>query len=45
MEIRVHDAPHPDEVVVALVMTNGGRPHARIPGLQLRDVKGQDGVS
>jgi hypothetical protein len=26
-------------------MTNGGRPHARIPGLQLRDVKGQDGVS
>jgi hypothetical protein len=45
MEIRLHDAPHADEVVVALVMTNGGRPHARVPGLLLRDVKGQDGVT
>jgi hypothetical protein len=45
MEIRVHDAPHSNEVLVALVMTNGGRPHARVPGLQLRDVKGQDGVT
>ena len=45
MEVRLHDAPHANEVVVALVMTNGGRPHARIAGLRLADVKGQDGVT
>ena len=44
MEIRVHDAPHADEVVVVLVMTNGGRPHARIPGLLVSQVQGRDGV-
>ena len=45
MEVRVHDAPRPGEILVALVMTNGGRPHARVPGLQLSAVQGQDGLS
>lgn len=30
IEIRVPDAPAPDEVVIAVALTNGGRPHARI---------------
>ncbi|MGH7266518.1 MAG: amino acid synthesis family protein, partial [Candidatus Rokuibacteriota bacterium] len=29
MEVRVPDAPRPDEIVVALVVTDGGRPHPR----------------
>jgi hypothetical protein len=45
MEVRVGDAPQPGEVLVALVLTNGGRPHARIPGHQLKDVRGEDGLS
>jgi len=30
MEVRVPDAPAPDEIVVALVVTDGGRPHPRV---------------
>src|ERR1700741_3314980 len=33
MEIRVPDAPRSGEIVLALVVTDGGRPHARIGGL------------
>jgi hypothetical protein len=32
MEVRVGDAPAADEMVVALVMTNGGRPLSRVGG-------------
>lgn len=45
MEVRVGDAPAADEVVVALVCTDGGRPHARIPGLRVEEVRGKDGLS
>ena len=45
MEVRIGDAPQPGEVLVALVCASGGRPHARIPGLQLKDVRGDDGLS
>lgn len=44
MEIRIPDAPHNDEIVVAVALTNGGRPHPRIGGLQLSEVKGEDGL-
>lgn len=44
MEIRVPDAPKPDEIVVAIVVTTGGRPHPRIGGLQKQEVKGEDGL-
>ncbi len=44
IEIKLNDAPHPDEIVVALAVTNGGRPHPRIGGLQKSEIKGEDGL-
>ncbi len=44
MELRIPDAPANDEIVVAIAVTNGGRPHARVGGLELKDVRGQDGL-
>jgi hypothetical protein len=44
MEIRIADAPQNDEIVVAVAFTDGGRPHARIGGLQISEVKGEDGL-
>lgn len=32
--VTIPDAPFEDEILVALAVTTGGRPHARIPGLQ-----------
>jgi len=44
MEIRIADAPKSDEIVVAVAFADGGRPHARIGGLQISEVKGEDGL-
>ena len=44
MEVRVPDAPRADEIVVAVVVTSGGRPHPRIGGLQKSEVKVGDGL-
>ena len=33
----LEDAPAPDEIVVVLAISDGGRPHARVGGLQLSD--------
>lgn len=44
MEICVPDAPASDELVVALAVTNGGRPHARVGGLRAEDAVGTDGL-
>lgn len=44
VEIRIPDAPRDDEIVVALALTDGGRPHPRIGGLQRSEVKGEDGL-
>ncbi|MGH7265333.1 MAG: amino acid synthesis family protein, partial [Candidatus Rokuibacteriota bacterium] len=44
MEVRVPDAPRPDEIVVALVVTDGGRPHPRVGGLTRGEAKGEDGL-
>lgn len=33
VEVRVPDAPHPDEILVALAASSGGRPHARLAPL------------
>lgn len=44
MEVMVPDAPRADEIVVAVAVTDGGRPHPRVGGLQLGDVKGEDGL-
>ncbi len=44
MEARVSDAPRANEIVVAVVVTDSGRPLARIGGLQANEIKGQDGL-
>jgi hypothetical protein len=44
MEVRLHDAPAADEILVAVVVTSGGRPHPRIGGLQVQEIKGEDGL-
>ena len=44
MEARVSDAPRANEIVVAVVVTNSGRPLARVGGLQAHDAKGVDGL-
>lgn len=38
LEVRIADAPAPDEIVVWVVLAAGGRPHARLPefGSELR---------
>jgi len=44
MEVRVPDAPRSDEILVAIVVTDSGRPLARIGGLRKEEVKGEDGL-
>ena len=44
MEARVADAPRAGEIVVAVVVTDSGRPLPRIGGLQASDIKGEDGL-
>ena len=44
MEARVSDAPRAQEIVVAVVVTDSGRPLPRIGGLQAQDIQGQDGL-
>ena len=42
MEARVSDAPRANEIVVAVVVTDSGRPLARVGGLQALEAKGVD---
>ncbi|HLL12166.1 MAG TPA: amino acid synthesis family protein [Rubrivivax sp.] len=44
MEARIGDAPRANEIVVAIVVTDSGRPLPRIGGLQVHEVKGEDGL-
>ena len=44
MEARVADAPRANEIVVAVVVTAGGRPLPRIGGLTTAEIQGQDGL-
>ena len=44
MEARVSDAPRAAEIVVAVVVTDSGRPLPRIGGLQAHEIQGQDGL-
>ena len=39
---RMHDAPDAIQVIVAIA--EGGRPHARVGGLLLSDIEGEDGL-
>ena len=44
MEARVADAPRANEIVVAVVVTDSGRPLARVGGLQADAIRGEDGL-
>jgi hypothetical protein len=44
MEVGIPDAPRANEIVLALVMTNGPRIHARVGGLKASEIKGEDGL-
>jgi hypothetical protein len=44
MEVGMPDAPRPDEMLLALVMTTGPRIHHRAGGLQASEIKGEDGL-
>ncbi len=44
IEARVSDAPRASEIVVAVAVTDSGRPLARIGGLQTHEIKGVDGL-
>lgn len=44
MEVRVTDAPRADEIVVAVAVTDSGRPLPRVGGLTAAGIKGEDGL-
>jgi hypothetical protein len=44
MEVRVGDAPRADEIVVAVAVTDSGRPFPRVGGLTKDQIKGEDGL-
>ena len=44
MEIRVSDAPRTNEILVAVAVTDSGRPLPRVGGLTKDQIKGEDGL-
>ena len=44
MEVRIADAPRANEIVVAVAVTDSGRPLARVGGLTKHEIKGIDGL-
>ena len=44
MEVRIADAPRADEIMVAVAVTDSGRPHPRVGGLTKEEIKGVDGL-
>ena len=44
IEARVADAPRANEIVVAVAVTDSGRPLPRVGGLQASEIKGEDGL-
>ena len=44
IEARVSDAPRANEIVVAVAVTDSGRPLPRIGGLAVSEIKGEDGL-
>ena len=44
IEARISDAPRANEIVVAVAVTDSGRPLPRIGGLQVHEIKGEDGL-
>ncbi len=44
IEVYVQDAPRAHEIVYGLVMTTGGRVHARVSGLEANQISENDGL-
>ena len=44
MEVRIADAPRANEIMVAVAVTDSGRPLPRVGGLNKDEVKGEDGL-
>ena len=44
MEVQIADAPRADEILVAVAVTDSGRPLPRVGGLTTAEVKGEDGL-
>lgn len=44
MEVGCNDGPKANEMLLALVMTTGGRIHDRVGGLRAEDIQGVDGL-
>jgi len=44
MEVRLNDAPRANEIVVAIAVTDSGRPLPRVGGLTKDQIKGEDGL-
>ena len=44
IEVRVPDAPRPNEIMVAVSVTDSGRPLPRVGGLKADEAMGEDGL-
>ena len=44
MEVWLNDAPRADEIMVAVAVTDSGRPLPRVGGLQASEIEGRDGL-
>jgi hypothetical protein len=44
MEVMINDAPRANEIMVAVAVTDSGRPLPRVGGLTVAEVKGEDGL-
>ena len=44
MEVQINDAPRANEIMVAVAVTDSGRPLPRVGGLTIGEIKGEDGL-
>lgn len=44
VEVRLNDAPRSNEILVAVAVTDSGRPLPRVGGLEAQDAVGEDGL-
>lgn len=44
MEVWLNDSPRPSEIMVAVAVTDSGRPLARVGGLKANEIEGRDGL-
>lgn len=44
MEVQINDAPRANEIMVAVAVTDSGRPLPRVGGLTVEEIKGEDGL-